>query len=130
MSVNQTIRDVTDRITKRSEKTRRIYLDRMDAAAKQGVHRTALSCGNLAHGFAACGAGDKEKLSDEITPNIGIITAYNDMLSAHAPIRTIPIRSRLRQKKLAPWRRSPVAYLPCATGLLRAAGYGSFTVLA
>lgn len=90
MSVHQTIRDVTDRITKRSEKTRRIYLDRMDAAAKQGVHRTALSCGNLAHGFAACGAGDKAKLSDEITPNIGIITAYNDMLSAHAPYKDYP----------------------------------------
>lgn len=90
MSVNQTIREVTERITKRSERTRRIYLDRMDAAAKQGVHRSALSCGNLAHGFAACGVGDKAKLSDDVTPNIGIITAYNDMLSAHAPYKDYP----------------------------------------
>lgn len=90
MSVNNQIKDVTDRIIKRSEKTRRTYLDRMDAQVKRGVHRSALSCGNLAHGFAACAPGDKEKLSDGVTPNIGIITAYNDMLSAHQPYYDYP----------------------------------------
>ncbi|MFT6656884.1 phosphogluconate dehydratase [Maritalea sp.] len=90
MSVNNQIKDVTDRIIERSQKTRRIYLDRMDAQVKRGVHRSALSCGNLAHGFAACAPGDKEKLSDGITPNIGIITAYNDMLSAHQPYYDYP----------------------------------------
>jgi phosphogluconate dehydratase len=90
MSVNAQIQKVTDRIIKRSEKTRRIYLDRMDAQVKKGVHRSALSCGNLAHGFAACAPAEKEKLSDGITPNIGIITAYNDMLSAHQPYKDYP----------------------------------------
>ncbi|GLQ17422.1 phosphogluconate dehydratase [Maritalea porphyrae] len=90
MSVNNQIKDVTDRIIKRSEKTRRIYLDRMDAQIRRGVHRSALSCGNLAHGFAACAPAEKEKLSDDITPNIGIITAYNDMLSAHQPYKDYP----------------------------------------
>ncbi|MGJ8527520.1 phosphogluconate dehydratase [Maritalea sp.] len=90
MNVNSRIKDVTDRIIKRSEKTRRIYLDRMDAQVKRGVHRSALSCGNLAHGFAACAPEDKEKLSDGITPNIGIITSYNDMLSAHQPYYDYP----------------------------------------
>ncbi len=54
------------------------------------MHRSALSCGNLAHGFAACAPAEKEKLSDDITPNIGIITAYNDMLSAHQPYKDYP----------------------------------------
>lgn len=90
MSVNAQIQQVTDRIIKRSEKTRRLYLDRMDAQVKKGVHRSALSCGNLAHGFAACAPAEKEKLSDGITPNIGIITAYNDMLSAHQPYKDYP----------------------------------------
>ncbi|WP_299347753.1 phosphogluconate dehydratase [uncultured Maritalea sp.] len=90
MRVNNQIKDVTDRIIKRSEKTRRTYLDRMDAQVTRGVHRSALSCGNLAHGFAACAPGDKEKLSDGITPNIGIITSYNDMLSAHQPYYDYP----------------------------------------
>ncbi len=90
MRVNSQVAAVTDRIIKRSEKTRRIYLDRIDAQVKRGVHRSALSCGNLAHGFAACAPGEKAKLSDEVTPNIGIITAYNDMLSAHQPYKDYP----------------------------------------
>jgi phosphogluconate dehydratase len=49
-----------------------------------------LSCSNLAHGFAACGADDKEKLRGGVHPNIGIITAYNDMLSAHQPYARFP----------------------------------------
>src|SRR5690606_14626112 len=90
MSVRQTIRDVTDRIAARSEISRRDYLDRIDAARQQGVHRSTLSCGNLAHGFAACGPADKGKLAGTVTPNLGIVTAYNDMLSAHQPYGTYP----------------------------------------
>ena len=92
MSVRQTIRDVTDRIAARSEISRRDYLERIAAARQQGVHRSTLSCGNLAHGFAACGPADKGKLAGTTTPNLGIVTAYNDMLSAHQPYGTYPDR--------------------------------------
>jgi phosphogluconate dehydratase len=99
MSVRQSIRDVTDRIAARSEISRRDYLDRIEAAREQGVHRSTLSCGNLAHGFAACGPADKGKLAGTATPNLGIVTAYNDMLSAHQPYGTYPelIKEAARQ---------------------------------
>lgn len=90
MSVKTPIKDVTDRIAARSELSRRDYLDRLDKARKQGVYRSALSCGNLAHGFAACGPNDKAALAGDIALNLGIITAYNDMLSAHQPYETYP----------------------------------------
>src|SRR5690606_1984882 len=64
-------------------------LFRSEAAAK-GPHRTVLSCGNLAHGFAACMPRDKQALAGDTVPNLGIITAYNDMLSAHQPYETFP----------------------------------------
>ncbi|WMT87384.1 phosphogluconate dehydratase [Pelagibacterium sp. 26DY04] len=90
MTVKTVIQDVTDAIAARSEASRRDYLDRLDRARAQGVHRTALSCGNLAHGFAACGPGDKSQLAGDTALNLGIITAYNDMLSAHQPYETYP----------------------------------------
>ena len=82
--------DVTERIIKRSEASRKLYLEQMQAAFDKGINRRHLSCGNLAHGFAGCGAVDKEHLSGDVTPNIGIITAYNDMLSAHKPYEDYP----------------------------------------
>lgn len=82
--------EVTERIIKRSEASRKLYLEQMQAAFDKGINRRHLSCGNLAHGFAGCGAVDKEHLSGDITPNIGIITAYNDMLSAHKPYEAYP----------------------------------------
>lgn len=88
--LNKTVKDVTDRIAARSELSRRDYLDGVDAQAKKGVHRSALSCGNLAHGFAACGPSDKAALAGNETPNLGIITSYNDMLSAHQPYHDYP----------------------------------------
>ena len=90
MSVRKSIRDVTDRIAARSAIPRRDYLGRIEAARDTGVHRAALSCGNLAHGFAACGPADKAKLAGTRTPNLGIVTSYNDMLSAHQPYGTYP----------------------------------------
>ena len=88
--VNSTISDVTNRIIERSKSTREIYLERVRAKASQGPTRSTLSCGNLAHGFAACGVVDKTKLKGDTVPNLGIITAYNDMLSAHQPFETFP----------------------------------------
>jgi phosphogluconate dehydratase len=90
MSVVKAVQEVTDRIAARSASTRRDYLERIEAARIQGVHRSALACGNLAHGFAACSPSDKAKLAGTKTPNLGIVTSYNDMLSAHQPYATYP----------------------------------------
>src|SRR3954465_6619729 len=99
MSLHPVIADVTQRIRQRSVDSRGTYLERLDAMAARGPRRTALSCGNLAHAFAACGAQDKEQLQGPEGPNIGIVTAYNDMLSAHQPYERFPelIREAARE---------------------------------
>ena len=89
MTLNATIASVTDRIRKRSEKTRGTYLDLMAKAATEGPRRAHLTCGNQAHAYAAMGDA-KTALTDERSANIGIITAYNDMLSAHQPYEKYP----------------------------------------
>ena len=89
MSVLKAVQDVTDRIAARSADTRRDYLRRIDEAQEAGVYRASLSCGNLAHGFAAAGT-DKPMLRVGQGGNIGIVTAYNDMLSAHQPMEHYP----------------------------------------
>jgi phosphogluconate dehydratase len=90
MSVRQSIKAVTDRIAARSANRRAAYLDRVAAAKEAGVNRAVLSCGNLAHGFAACSPSDKAKLIGAKVPNLGIVTSYNDMLSAHQPYQFYP----------------------------------------
>ncbi|MGQ0798727.1 MAG: phosphogluconate dehydratase [Pseudomarimonas sp.] len=89
MTLHPTIARVTARIAKRSEALRADYLSRMHAARPNGASRARLSCGNLAHGFAASGA-DKALLRGARCANIGIVTAYNDMLSAHQPMEHYP----------------------------------------
>jgi len=88
--MNQVIDRVTRRIQKRSENSRANYLGRMAAAANNGPHRSGLSCSNLAHGIAASDIESKKALAGSSTANIGIISAYNDMLSAHQPFETYP----------------------------------------
>jgi phosphogluconate dehydratase len=90
MPVLKAVQDVTDRIAARSAESRRDYLRRVDAAREAGVNRAVLSCGNLAHGFAACSPADKAKLAGSRALNLGIVTAYNDMLSAHQPYKDYP----------------------------------------
>jgi phosphogluconate dehydratase len=90
MAVIKAIQDVTDRIAARSADTRRDYLTRLDMARQAGVYRAALSCGNLAHGFAACSPSDKARLAGSKALNLGIVTSYNDMLSAHQPYELYP----------------------------------------
>ncbi len=84
------IQQVTDRIIARSVNSRAIYLSRIEQARIRGPHRGALACGNLAHGFAACNAQEKADLRSLTKANIGIISSYNDMLSAHQPYETYP----------------------------------------
>ncbi|MDY7115050.1 phosphogluconate dehydratase [Halomonas sp. SSL-5] len=88
--LNATVADVTRRIRQRSGERRALYEARMADQHRRGVHRGELSCGNLAHGFAACGATDKDSLKLMNSANLGIISAYNDMLSAHQPLATFP----------------------------------------
>ncbi len=82
--------EVTQRIVRRSAETRRAYLDHIRAAALLGPKRTALSCSNLAHGFAACDLHDKAALKGPAKANIAIVSSYNDMLSAHQPLERFP----------------------------------------
>ena len=82
--------EITERIKKRSAKTRAEYLKKIDEAKSDTVHRAGLSCGNLAHGFAACGKEDKTSLRGIQHSDIAIVSAYNDMLSAHQPYQTYP----------------------------------------
>ncbi|MFC3678289.1 phosphogluconate dehydratase [Ferrovibrio xuzhouensis] len=81
---------VTDRIRDRSRDSRTTYLDDMAQAAGQGAPRHKIGCANLAHAFAGCAADDKAALRGEAAPSIGIVTAYNDMLSAHQPLERFP----------------------------------------
>ncbi|MGV8853795.1 MAG: phosphogluconate dehydratase [Devosia sp.] len=90
MSVRQAIQDVTDRIAARSRDTRLDYLNRLEGAREAGVNRTVLSCGNLAHAFAACSPAEKAQLAGSKSLNLGIVTSYNDMLSAHQPYQFYP----------------------------------------
>ncbi|MBK5145466.1 phosphogluconate dehydratase [Budviciaceae bacterium BWR-B9] len=90
--MNPTVERVTQNIIARSQADRARYLARIDAAKAKTVHRSQLSCGNLAHGFAACSPDDKSSLKNMVKSNIGIITSYNDMLSAHQPYEHYPER--------------------------------------
>lgn len=90
MSIHPTILKVTKRIQERSQQSRQNYLNKIETARTQGPHRGVLSCGNLAHGFAACNSSDKEKLTGNKKSNIAIVSSYNDMLSAHQPLQRFP----------------------------------------
>jgi phosphogluconate dehydratase len=93
------VAEITERIVRRSHDGRARYLDRIGAAAAPKGRRGGLGCANQAHAFAACGPTDKARLKDGITPNLGIVTAYNDMLSAHQPYERFPelIRNAARE---------------------------------
>ncbi|MEP2530738.1 phosphogluconate dehydratase [Shimia sp.] len=98
MALHDTILRVTDRIVERSADTRGAYMARMGVAKSKGPARGHLSCSNQAHAFAGAGT-DQDALATGSAGNLGIITAYNDMLSAHQPFETYPtlIRDAARQ---------------------------------
>src|ERR1700730_16437869 len=89
-SLHARVGEVTERIVKRSRDRRRPYLDRIDHTIGKGPTRKKLGCANFAHGFAACGPEDKHALRVGDAPNLAIVTAYNDMLSAHQPLERFP----------------------------------------
>jgi len=94
MALHSTIASVTDRIIERSKPTRKGYLELMAEQKERGISRPRLSCGNFAHGFAAAGE-DKDAISTLAGPNIGIVTSYNDMLSAHQPYARYPDQMKI-----------------------------------
>ena len=98
MSLNETIDRVTQRIIERSAGPRRDYLDRMEAARVKGPARAHLSCSGQAHAYAGAGP-DQAKMAQESAGNLGIVTTYNDMLSAHQPFERFPalIREATRE---------------------------------
>jgi phosphogluconate dehydratase len=94
MALHPTVAAVTDRIIERSKPTRRRYLELMADQKERGMVRPRLSCGNFAHGFAASGE-DKDAISHLSGPNIAIVRAYNDMLSAHQPYGRYPEQMKI-----------------------------------
>ena len=90
MTISKTIEQITQQIIEKSKPTRTSYLEKMRVATLNKRTRSYLSCGNLAHGMAACSSNDKEIIAKEEAANIGIISAYNDMLSAHHPYKNYP----------------------------------------
>jgi phosphogluconate dehydratase len=92
--VHLQVADVTDRIARRSRGTRRDYLDlidrRIEQEQREGRPRRHAGCANLAHGVAACGAEETDLLARQEVPNVAIVSAYNDMLSAHQPLERYP----------------------------------------
>ncbi|MCF8160401.1 MAG: phosphogluconate dehydratase [Polaromonas sp.] len=90
MKLHDTVAQVTERIAQRSLPTRGAYLARLEAAQQRPPGAERLDCANVAHAFAALPGNDKLRVVTEKAPNIGIVTAYNDMLSAHAPFQHYP----------------------------------------
>ena len=92
--MNKTIAKVTEKIIDRSQKARSIYMEEVHAYQSNGVNRKGMHCGNLAHAMAGCGSGEKNILSKDFAFNIGIVSAYNDMLSAHKVYEDYPQKIR------------------------------------
>ncbi|MFT5658980.1 MAG: phosphogluconate dehydratase [Gammaproteobacteria bacterium] len=100
MTINSDITLVTERIRKRSKSTRQLYLSRIEQAGEQGPQRGSLSCTNLAHVTAASDPFDKPLLIESRSPNIAIVSAYNDMLSAHQPLAEFAPRIKNAARKV------------------------------
>ncbi len=99
MALHPTIARVTDKIRARSAASRGLYLDRIGQAVSKGPVRGHLACGNQAHAYAAMGQ-DKDALAAAQAPNIGVVTAYNDMLSAHQPYEHYPALIRTAARRV------------------------------
>jgi phosphogluconate dehydratase len=90
MTLHSTVADVTEQIRERSRVSRSAYLKRLDGAATRAVNAERMGCSNVAHAVAGMPLDDRFKVVVERRPNIGIVTAYNDMLSAHTPMQSYP----------------------------------------
>ncbi len=97
--VNSVVAEVTARIRSRSAATRTAYLARVEAATSERPVRAGLGCSNLAHGFAGCGGTDRDAVRGVAVPAVAIVSAYNDLLSAHQPLAEYPawIKAAVRE---------------------------------
>ena len=100
MKLHSVVATVTERIRQRSQATRGAYLERLAQAANRRPGAERLGCANVAHAFAALPANDKLRVISQRAPNIAIVTAYNDMLSAHAPLQHYPDIIKAEARKL------------------------------
>lgn len=100
ISTDPRLVEITERIISRSRDTRAAYLARINRFRRKGPVRHNLGCANLAHGFAACNKSDKEALAEGQAPNLGVVNAYNEMLSAHVPYGEYlqPIKAAAKEK--------------------------------
>ena len=106
---------VTERIVRRSKDGRQRYLDLIAREGEKGTNRANISCGNLAHGFAASG-DDKPVIRTGNAMNIGIVTAYNDMLSAHQPYGRYPEKIKLFAREVGATAQVAGGVVPAARG--------------
>ena len=98
--MKQSLIEITQRIRERSAPTRQAYLQRMEQAIARPRGADRMGCANVAHAFAALPSNDKLRVVAERAPNIGVVTAYNDMLSAHQPYEAFPAIIRDEAHKL------------------------------
>ncbi len=98
--MKQALVEVTQRIRERSAATRAAYLARVDATINRARGADRMGCANVAHAFAAMPANDKLRVVAQRAPNIGVVTAYNDMLSAHQPYEGFPAVIRDEARRL------------------------------
>ena len=96
LQATRKVEQITEALIQRSRKTRAAYVERMKYSMESNPPRKRLSCGNVAHAFAACSSSDKDRIASEKSANLGIITAYNDMLSAHQPLKDYPDQIKAR----------------------------------
>ena len=89
-TLHPVVAQVTEKIRQRSRDTRSAYLQRLETTATRAISVDRMGCGNIAHAVAGMPLDDRFKVVTERAPNIGIVTAYNDMLSAHTPLQTLP----------------------------------------
>ena len=89
-SLNARVGEITERIAQRSHDRRQRYLEGIERWASKAPTRKKLGCANFAHGFAACAPDEKHAIREGDAPNLGIVTTYNDMLSAHQPFERFP----------------------------------------
>ena len=115
MALHPVLDQVTRRIQERSRASRSDYLAQVNAMAARPPQVRTMGCANVAHAFAALPGADKIRIVEEKGPNVGIVTAYNDVLSAHAPFAHYPDILKDEARRNGPQPRWPVVCPPCAT---------------
>ena len=114
--MNTTLESVTDRIRERSKDERAAYLARIDQAKRDGRYRSALSCGNLAHGFAACGGEAKAGLRSKAASNVAIVSSSMTCCQLISLSSAFPISFGRPLTRQVAWRNLRVACRPCVMG--------------